>query len=247
MHAAGRRCPDRPAASYQTRGGNLGNYPWPLSLDVERAPSLRHRRDRQRELALQEARLSTPSPDPTPGGFAQVGAQAPPARAAPSLVRALRDARGALLCTTWTSRQQPRSAGVKIGRRSRVKIRRRLTPNTVPVMARSCVEALEAVSLETISKIRECRSETHSQCISPRPHGEVPQAKCKTLQGRARKLLTWMPSDALADHGLPLLPVFVNDPAESRVKRGPIAGYRRSRCAAFLSAQSWSIFSSYAS
>ena len=80
-------------------------------------PSLRHRRDRQRELALQEARLSTPSPDPTPGGFAQVGAQAPPARAAPSLVRALRDARGALLCTTWTSRQQPRSAGVKIGRR----------------------------------------------------------------------------------------------------------------------------------
>jgi hypothetical protein len=27
MHAAGRRCPDRPATSYQTRRGNLGNYP----------------------------------------------------------------------------------------------------------------------------------------------------------------------------------------------------------------------------
>ena len=26
-HAVGRRCPDRPAASYQTRRGNLGNCP----------------------------------------------------------------------------------------------------------------------------------------------------------------------------------------------------------------------------
>jgi len=57
MHAAGRRCPDRPAASYQTRGGNLGNYPWPLSLDVERAPvaslsllRIRLRRVRRRRL-----------------------------------------------------------------------------------------------------------------------------------------------------------------------------------------------------
>ena len=35
-------------------------------------------------------------------GFAPVGKQAPPARAAPSLVRALRDARGALLFATAT-------------------------------------------------------------------------------------------------------------------------------------------------
>ena len=34
MHAAGRRCPDRPAASYQTTGGNLGNYPWPPALEI---------------------------------------------------------------------------------------------------------------------------------------------------------------------------------------------------------------------
>ena len=31
MHAAGRRCPGRPAASYQPAEGNLGNYPWPLA------------------------------------------------------------------------------------------------------------------------------------------------------------------------------------------------------------------------
>ena len=37
MHAARRNCPDRPAASYQHAEGNLGNYPWPLALDVERA------------------------------------------------------------------------------------------------------------------------------------------------------------------------------------------------------------------
>ena len=35
--------------------------------------------------------------------LAQVGPQGPPTRAAPSLVRALRDARGSLLWTTWTS------------------------------------------------------------------------------------------------------------------------------------------------
>jgi hypothetical protein len=39
-----------------------------------------------------------------------VGAQAPPTRVAPSLVRALRDARGPLLCATWTSRHR-RSLG----------------------------------------------------------------------------------------------------------------------------------------
>ena len=49
MHAAGRRCPDRPAVSYQTRRGNLGNYPWPLALDVERAPSLQHFQQRERK------------------------------------------------------------------------------------------------------------------------------------------------------------------------------------------------------
>jgi hypothetical protein len=37
MRAASRSCPDRPAASYQPAEGNLGNYPWRLALDVERA------------------------------------------------------------------------------------------------------------------------------------------------------------------------------------------------------------------
>src|SRR5262249_45738437 len=30
-------------------GGNLGNYPWPLALDVERAPSLQHFQQRERK------------------------------------------------------------------------------------------------------------------------------------------------------------------------------------------------------
>ena len=35
MHAAGRRCPDRPAASYQTRRGQPGKLPLALAWDVE--------------------------------------------------------------------------------------------------------------------------------------------------------------------------------------------------------------------
>jgi MFS transporter, putative metabolite:H+ symporter len=66
------------------------------------------------------------------------------------------------------------------------------------------------------------------------------------LANWCQTVLTWTPSDALADHGLPSLSAFVDDPAASRGEPGPIAGYRRSRCGAFLSAQSWSIFSSYA-
>src|ERR1700757_5051984 len=64
-------------------------------------PSLRNHRNRQRELALQTPRLSaTPA---CPGG--QTG---PPTRAAPSLVRTLRDARGTLLFATGTSLSQRR-------------------------------------------------------------------------------------------------------------------------------------------
>ena len=55
-----------------------------------------------------------------------MGKQAPPTRAAPSLVRALRDARGALLFATGTSLNQ-RRRGVNFGRRSGVPIARRLT------------------------------------------------------------------------------------------------------------------------
>src|SRR5713226_2016367 len=47
------------------------------------------------------------APDPTPR-VAQVGKQAPPARAAPSLVRALRVARGSPLFATWTTLVQRR-------------------------------------------------------------------------------------------------------------------------------------------
>src|SRR5262249_37606803 len=50
------RCP-RPAGAVQIgrlrpirpAGGNLGNYPWPLALDVERAPSLQHVQQRERK------------------------------------------------------------------------------------------------------------------------------------------------------------------------------------------------------
>src|SRR5438874_4407029 len=49
-------------------------------------------------------------------GFAPVGKQAPPARAAPSLVRARRDARGALLFATGTSLTQYRRGFLFAGR-----------------------------------------------------------------------------------------------------------------------------------
>jgi hypothetical protein len=77
-------------------------------------PSLRDHRNRQRVLAVQEPQLNrkTPSPPQTPHPrLAQVGKQAPPARAAPSLVRALRVARGSLLFATWTSPQRRSERG----------------------------------------------------------------------------------------------------------------------------------------
>lgn len=57
-----------------------------------------------------------------------MGKQAPPTRAAPSLVGALRDARGALLFATGTSLPQ-RRRGVLFRRRSGVPIACRLTRN----------------------------------------------------------------------------------------------------------------------
>src|SRR5207237_3691339 len=58
--------------------------------------------------------------------FAPVGKQVPPTRAAPSLVKALRDARGTLLFATGTSLSQRRS-GVLFACRSGVPIACRLT------------------------------------------------------------------------------------------------------------------------
>src|SRR5262245_21244865 len=55
-----------------------------------------------------------------------MGKQAPPTRAAPSLVKALRDARGALLFATWTSMSQCQE-GVPFPCRSGGPIARRLT------------------------------------------------------------------------------------------------------------------------
>jgi len=55
-----------------------------------------------------------------------VDKQAPPAPAAASLVRALRDVRGTLPFATATSLSL-RRRGITIGRRSRVKLQRRLT------------------------------------------------------------------------------------------------------------------------
>src|SRR5208337_4272102 len=69
--------------------------------------------------------LATPAPEPPPPGVAQVGKQAPPTRAAASLMRALRDARGALLFATWTTPSAPQ--GVLFARRSGVPFACRLT------------------------------------------------------------------------------------------------------------------------
>ena len=63
-------------------------------------PSLRDHRDRQRVLALQEPRLTQSR---APPGLPRWANRPPPARAAPSLVRALRVTRGSLLFATWTS------------------------------------------------------------------------------------------------------------------------------------------------
>src|SRR5207237_7737815 len=91
-------------------------------------PSLRDRRDRQRILALQTPRLTvTPA---CPGG--QTGTS----RAALRRTRGGRSApRGALLFATGTTLPQ-RRRGVTIGRRSRVKLQRRLTDEPTGCRAR---------------------------------------------------------------------------------------------------------------
>ena len=78
-------------------------------------PPLRHRRDRQRKLALQQPQL-TPPPDPHPGGIAQVGPQGY-ARACRQPVEGAQQAR-ASLWTTWTTRL-PTEKGVNVRRRFR--------------------------------------------------------------------------------------------------------------------------------
>src|SRR5512134_493136 len=64
-------------------------------------PSLRDHRDRQRVLALQKPQLTVPS-------LPRWANRPPPARAAPSLVGALRATRGSLLFATWTTRKAER-------------------------------------------------------------------------------------------------------------------------------------------
>src|SRR6266567_2411360 len=84
-------------------------------------PSLRNHRDRKRELALQAPRLSRCTAPACPGG--QTGTS----RAALRRTRGGHSApRGSLLFATGTS-LNPRPRGVTIGRRSGVKLQRRLT------------------------------------------------------------------------------------------------------------------------
>ena len=75
-------------------------------------PSLRHSRNRQRELALQKPHLTH---GPSPSRIAPGGPQRLPTRAAPSLVRALRVARGSPPWTPGTTAPQP-PVWVPIGR-----------------------------------------------------------------------------------------------------------------------------------
>src|SRR6266702_3213211 len=84
-------------------------------------PSLRNHRDRKRELALQAPRLSRCTAPACPGG--QTGTS----RAALRRTRGGHSApRGSLLFATGTSLNL-RPSGVTIGRRSGVKLQRRLT------------------------------------------------------------------------------------------------------------------------
>jgi hypothetical protein len=78
--------------------------------------------------------LATPPPAPHPR-VAQVGKQAPPTRAAASLVRALRDARGSPLFATWTTLSL--AARVLFARRSGVPFARRLTGGRDRLAARA--------------------------------------------------------------------------------------------------------------
>ena len=73
-------------------------------------PSLRHSRNRQRELALQKPKLRFRGPRIAPGGSQRL-----PTRVSPSLVRALRDARGSPPWTPGTTATQP-PVWVPIGR-----------------------------------------------------------------------------------------------------------------------------------
>src|SRR6266699_1604663 len=92
-------------------------------------PSLRNHRDRKRELALQAPRLSRCTAPACPGG--QTGTP----RAALRRTRGGHSApRGSLLFATGTSLNR-RPRGVTIGRRSGVKLQRRLTLFTRAVVA----------------------------------------------------------------------------------------------------------------
>src|SRR5947209_5911843 len=85
----------------------LGYLPFPVSGgQAARSPdpSLRHSRNRQRELALQKPHLTH---GPSPSRIAPGGPQRLPTRAAPSLVRALRVARGSPPWTPGTTATQP--------------------------------------------------------------------------------------------------------------------------------------------
>src|SRR6266567_8846558 len=74
-----------------------------VAVEAFRRPALLDRNEgRHRERKVIH-RLFAPFPRTPFPGLAQVGKQAPPTRAATSLVGALRDARGSLLFATWTS------------------------------------------------------------------------------------------------------------------------------------------------
>src|SRR5438874_87459 len=102
-------------------------------------PSLRNHRDRKRELALQAPRLSRCTAPACPGG--QTGTS----RAALRRTRGGHSApRGSLLFATGTSLNL-RPRGVTIGRRSGVKLQRRLT-------VRNAIKAGELISPAAIAK-----------------------------------------------------------------------------------------------
>ncbi len=83
-------------------------------------PSLRHHRDRQHQLALQEPKLTSP-PD-----LIHVGAQEPPTPSTPRNARALRSGRGSLLCPHVDKPGLP-FQGVGIGRETGVALGSDLT------------------------------------------------------------------------------------------------------------------------
>src|SRR5712691_6025598 len=96
-------------------------------------PSLRNHRDRKRELALQAPRLSRCTAPACPGG--QTGTS----RAALRPTRGGHSApRGSLLFATGTSLNL-RPRGVTIGRRSGVKLQRRLTGSAVNLASNGCI------------------------------------------------------------------------------------------------------------